>query len=126
MQTHFFCMVLVMALGLTACAQDVDTAHTAPVQTGNSTGLAQTAQLGPIRVILQLRSTSTAFASAAFLQQLQAQTGAPVHYLASVSNDTHVYSIAPKPGQTYAQIVERLRNMPAVSRVSLDQKVLAQ
>lgn len=123
MRTHSFCMAFWVALALTACAQEVETTHQAPVETGNNAGLPQMAPLGPIRVILRLRSTTTAFASVAFLQQLQAQTGAPVHYLASVSNDTHVYSFAPTPGQTYAQIVERLRNMPAVSRVSLDQKL---
>jgi hypothetical protein len=126
MQLHTFCMAFLVALALTACAQDVDTKHPAPVRTGNNTGLPQTAQLGPIRVILQFRSTTTAFASAAFLQQLKAQTGAPVRYLASVSNDTHVYSFAPTPGQTDAQIVEQLRSMPALSRVSLDQKVRPQ
>lgn len=122
MQTHAFCSAFLAALALTACAQGVDTMYPAPTPTRN-TGLPQTAPLGPIRVILQLRSSTTAFASAAFLQQLQAQTEAPVHYLASVSNDTHVYSIAPTIGQTYAQIVDRLRSMPAISRVSLDQKV---
>ncbi len=115
-----------MALTLTACAQDTDSANKTPVQTANNTDPTPSAPLAPIRVILQLRSTTTAFASAAFLQQLQAQTGAAVHYLASVSNNTHVYSFVPTPGQPYAQIVERLRGMPAVSRVSLDAKVPAQ
>jgi hypothetical protein len=124
MSKKAFYMAFMVAL--TACAQDASTASHASKQTDKTNALPQSAPLEPIRVILQLRSSSTDFASAAFLQQLQAQTEAPVHYLASVSNDTHVYSFAPAPGQTYAQIVERLRSLPAVARVSLDQKISPQ
>ena len=123
MQPQSICAVIGVVRALTACAQDVDSALSPSAQRASSAGLAQAAALAPIRVILQLRSSTTAFASTAFLQQLQAQTGAPAHYLASISNDTHVYSFAPTPGQTYAQSVEQLRSMPAVSRVNLDQKM---
>jgi hypothetical protein len=111
MRTQFVAIVCAVAYTVSACAPVANNAA------------AQVQPLAPIRVILQLHNSTTAFDSTAFLQQLQAHTAAPAHYLASVSNDTHVYSIAPKAGQTYAQMLEQLRSMPAVLRVSLDQKV---
>lgn len=120
MQTHSLCMAFWVSLALTACTQGAHSVAPSSASSGQNTGLAQAA---PIRVILQLRSSSAAFASTAFLQQLQTQTGASVHYIVSVSNDTHVYSFAPAPGQNYAQIAAKLYNMPVVSQVTLDQKM---
>lgn len=110
-------IVCVVAYAMSACARDGGPGPTAAVQT---------APQAPIRVILQLHNSTVAFNSAAFLQQLQSKTAAQAHYLASVSNDTHVYSFTPSAGQTYAQIVEQLRSMPVVAQVSLDQKIPTQ
>jgi hypoxanthine-guanine phosphoribosyltransferase len=82
------------------------------------------APLPAVRVIVQFNQP-VAFQSAYFLQKLQVQTQAQVHYLGGISQDTHVYGFQLQAGQTYAQLLQRLGAMPEVARVELDPKAKA-
>jgi hypothetical protein len=66
-----------------------------------------------------------AFQDDAFLKRIQTQTQARAHYITAVFEDTHVYSFQPAMGQSYAQLLKRLRAMPEVARVEMDHKATA-
>ena len=104
---------LALACCLLACAQDAG--GPVPVQSTVNA-------LPAVRVILQF-NRPTDYQSEPWLNTLQAQTQAQVHYIAAVSNDTHVYRFQPAAGDTYAQLLQRLSALPEVLRVELDQKV---
>lgn len=104
---------LALACCLLACAQE--TAGPAPAPSAVNA-------LPPVRVILQF-NRPTDYQSEPWLNTLQAQTQAQVHYIAAVSGDTHIYRFQPAAGYTYAQLLQRLSALPGVTRVELDQKI---
>ena len=54
---------------------------------------------------------------------MQRLTQARFSYIAPISNDGHVYGVQPLQGQTIAQVLQRLRDMPVVRSVEVDQKM---
>lgn len=66
---------------------------------------------------------SVPFSSSEFLLEMQRLTQARFSYIAPISNNTHVYGVQPLQGQTIAQVLQRLRDMPVVRSVEVDQKM---
>lgn len=118
---------VVAACTLAACAQHVnDPSSATSVGSGTSAEKAAiAAQLPAARVIVQFKQT-VAFQSPELLQRLQDHTQSQVGYIASVSNETHVYRFQPMPGQTLEHILLNLKAMPEVVRVELDKKIKPQ
>lgn len=54
---------------------------------------------------------------------MQRLTQARFSYVALISKDSHVYGVQPLQGQTIAQVLQRLRDMPVVRSVEADQKM---
>ncbi|MFZ2308403.1 MAG: hypothetical protein WAW73_22205 [Rhodoferax sp.] len=106
-------------LGLMACTQG--TRHVPGNAPPPPNLLTQESPTGvrTLRVIVQFKQ-SAAFADAAFVQSLQDQIQAPVHYLSAVSADTHVYQLQVAPDQNPATVVQRLAALPNVARVERD------
>ena len=109
-----------LAMSLLACAQETPGTHPASAQNASAS---PTATL-PMRIIVQFKSPATPDAQA-FVQALQTRTHAPVHYVAAVSADTHVYRLQPQPEQNPAQVLQQLSAMPEISRAELDSKTKA-
>lgn len=118
----YFASVVVLACSLMACAQDTGDKLEGPAHGLNPSGASVGTPLPPIRIILQFKNPAD-FQSSAFLQNLQIQTQAQVHYIAAVFGDTHVYGFQPSTGQSYAQLLQRLKAIPGVVRVEVDQKI---
>lgn len=72
-----------------------------------------------LRVIVKFRQT-VPYRDAAFLQGIAQQIHARITYISSVSLDTHVYLIEPQPGQSQAELLRRLSDLPSVLRVEAD------
>lgn len=75
-----------------------------------------------LRVIVQFK-TGVAFNSESLLKELSQQAGASVRYMASVSQDTHVYAIQVHPYQEPNSVLSSLSALPAVARVEQDNLV---
>lgn len=73
----------------------------------------------PLRVIVKFRQ-AVPYRDAAFLQDIAQQIHARITYISSVSLDTHVYQIEPQPGQSQADLLRRLSDLPSVLRVEAD------
>ena len=100
-----------------------------PGHPANPTSHASTVQNQPparretaLRVVVKFRTGGTG-RDAAVLSGLTRQAQAPVSYLASVSADTHVYRIEPAAGQSTGELLARLRAMPGVAFVEIDNTV---
>ena len=81
----------------------------------------------PVRVVVQFRNTNAnktattqSFDDDTFITTLQVHTQVPMQYLSSISADTHVYGLELSAAQDPAVAVHRLRALPSVARVELD------
>lgn len=79
----------------------------------------------PVRVIVKF-SEAVQYRNDVFLQDMQERIKARVSYLSSVSQDTHVYQLEPRAGQSATETLQRLGTLPFVLRVEMDAKVKAQ
>lgn len=106
---------------LTACVQGAADRSATTAQDSSASETRSSAPAQGLRLIVQF-STPAPAQDEALLQSLQSQTLARVRYLTSLSNDTHVYLFQPAPGQTQAQLLQRLGKMPSVVRTEIDFK----
>ena len=81
----------------------------------------------PVRVVVQFRNTNAnktattqSFDDDTFITTLQVHTQVPMQYISSISADTHVYGLELSAAQDPAVAVHRLRALPSVARVELD------
>lgn len=74
---------------------------------------AATAPRQALRVIVRFRPGAP-YRDGAFLQAMGQKVQARITYLASVSDDTHVYRIEPGTGLGEAEMVRRLADLPPV------------
>lgn len=112
-------IVLAMLATLTACSPAA-MAPAAPSMQGSPLPTpTKPADARALRVIVKFRRT-VPFLDAAFLRDLGRQIHARVAYISSVAPDTHVYQIEPEPGQSNADILQRLAGIPSVLRVEAD------
>ena len=95
---------------LAACVQNTY-APVAPVQA--------------VRVIVTFNQ-SVSFDNSAFLLELQSQAHARFGHIGPVSGLTHVYSVQPLQDEPVAQVLQRLRSLPVMRSVELDQKMKIQ
>lgn len=79
------------------------------------------------RVIVQFSNTNAnktastqSFDDDTFVTTLQVHTQVPMHYISAVSADTHVYGLELPDGQDPAVALQRLRALPSVARIELD------
>lgn len=98
---------------LGACAQDTSNSPSAKSQS--------VAALPAIRVIIQFQR-GTPLDQAAFVSMLRVRTQATGVYMASVSNDTHVFALSPPLGESYGQMLLKVADLPQVVNVEADQK----
>lgn len=80
-----------------------------------------------LRVVVQFSNTNAnktattqSFDDDTFVTTLQVHSQVPMHYIAAVSADTHVYGLELPGGQDPAPAVQRLRALPSVARAELD------
>lgn len=73
----------------------------------------------PLRVIVQFKG-AVDYNSERLLKDLSRQAQAPVRYIASVSQDTHVYAIQLHPDQGSQSVLKSLSALPGVARVEED------
>jgi hypothetical protein len=85
------------------------------------------ASIATVRVLVQFSNsnanqtaTTQSFDDDTFVTTLQVHAQVPMHYIAAVSADTHVYGLELYPTQDPAAAVQRLRALPSVARVELD------
>lgn len=79
----------------------------------------QSAHEIPVRVIVKFRR-AVPYRDPAFLQDITQQIQARLSYVASVSEDTHVYLLEPLAGHNSAEALKRLANLSTVLSVELD------
>ncbi|MGH6637402.1 MAG: hypothetical protein ACREXN_07295 [Polaromonas sp.] len=72
-----------------------------------------------LRVIVKFRQ-AVPYRDAAFLQDIALHIRARIAYISSVSLDTHVYRIELQPGQSQADVLRRLSDLPSVLQVEAD------
>lgn len=99
-------LAAVLALG--ACAQP-------PLQAQPTARPTQAA-----RVIVEFKQ-AVPYRSEAFVAALGQAAQARLAYVASVSDDTHVYQVTPLAGQTLASALGRLNAQASVKRTEIDQ-----
>lgn len=114
------------SLLLTACAREVITYPTEVLPPPNLQATGDKAAIVTVRVVLQFNTANQAFNDEAFVTALQVQAQVPMHYVAAVSADTHVYGLELPASQSPSGAVQRLQALPSVSRVELDSRVKAQ
>ncbi len=80
-----------------------------------------------VRVVVQFSNTNAnktastqSFDKETFVTTLQVHAQVPMHYISAVSADTHVYGLELPHAQDPAAAVQRLRALPSVARVELD------
>jgi hypothetical protein len=113
--------IVVLALALTACAQNApDSSSATPTDRSSSAALAPT-QLAAVRMILKFKSPAPAQGETLW-RVLETQSKARVQYIASVAADTHVYLFTPVPGSTYAQLLQRVGAISEVAYAEFDAK----
>ena len=79
--------------------------------------------MAAVRVVLQFKSgTQQAFDDENFVTGLQVQAQVPMHYITSVSADTHVYGLELPATTSAAPAVQRLQALTSVQRAELDTK----
>ncbi|GEM_PF-4839178 len=107
-------LTLPAACSSTTTAPAIPSMQGSPPPTSAKPPYAQT-----LRVIVKFRRTMP-FLDAAFLQDMAQQIHARITYISSVAPDTQVYQIEPEPGQSRADILQRLANLPSVLWVEPD------
>ena len=115
-----------LSLLLGACARETLTYPTEVLPPPNLQSTGDKAAIVTVRVVLQFNSTQHAFDDENFVTSLQVQAQVPMHYITAVSADTHVYGLELAATQSPSVALQRLRTMPSVVRVALDEKVKAQ
>jgi hypothetical protein len=80
---------------------------------------AQQAYAQALRVVVKFRQ-AVPYRDAVFLQDMAQHIRARIAYIGSVAPDTHVYQIEPQPGQSHADVLRRLENLPSVLRAEAD------
>lgn len=68
----------------------------------------------------QTATTTQSFDDDTFVTTLQVHSEVLMHYISAVSADTHVYGLDLYRGQDPAAALQRLRALPSVARVELD------
>lgn len=116
---HRFMLCLLGVPLLVACAQ-----AGSPSTAANGTQTAPLAVASPateqsVRVIIQFR-VAVAYRDPVFVKDLAQQIQAGLSYVSSVSDSTHVYLLAPLPGQPVADAIARLMRLPTVQWVERD------
>lgn len=114
------CTVIVLAsLALPACSPST-LAPADPSMQGNPPPTsAKPAAAQALRVIMKFRQT-VPYRDEAFLQDISQKIHARIMFISSIAPDTHVYQIEPQPGQSHADILQRLAGLPYVLRVEAD------
>ncbi|MHB1248146.1 MAG: hypothetical protein ACYCZL_01855 [Polaromonas sp.] len=112
-------VILLTTLALSACGPSALAPATPLTQHGTAPPSVSPVHDQSLRVIVKFRQT-VPYRDDAFLQSIALQIQARVAYLGSVSPDTHVYRIEPQPGQSQADILQRLSEIPSVLRVETD------
>ncbi|MES2950218.1 MAG: hypothetical protein V4858_16875 [Pseudomonadota bacterium] len=118
--------VSILGLLLTACASNTANLPPFPAEAlppPNLQSDGKKSGLVTVRVIVQFKTTTQAFDDDAFVTSLQVHAGALMHYIAAVSADTHVYGLELPAAQDPAVAMQRLRDLPSVARVEMDNKV---
>ena len=115
-------LVLIPVLGLVACAQSTPGLPTDVLPPPDVVRHSPDAGLATVRVIVQFRQVQ-AYGDASFLKTLQQQAQARVSYLGAVSADTHAYSVQLPADENPTPALQRLRALPSVVRVEIDQPV---
>ena len=114
-----------ISLLLTACAREVVSYPNEALPPPNLQVTGDKAAIATVRVVLQFKAATQAFDDEAFVTALQVQAQAPVHYVAAVSADTHVYALELPASQSPLVAMQRLQALPSVIRVELDNKAKA-
>ena len=115
---------LVPVLGLVACAQSTSSLPTEVLPPPDVVSQSPDAGLATVRVIVQF-SQVQAYSDAAFLKTLQQQAQARVRYLGAVSDNTHAYSVQLPVDEDPTPALQRLRALPSIVRIEIDQTVKA-
>ncbi|QTN29772.1 hypothetical protein HZ993_08165 [Rhodoferax sp. AJA081-3] len=114
----------VISLLLTACASSPENLPPFPADALPPPNLqvdAGKAGMATVRVVLQFKSgTQQAFDDENFVTGLQVQAQVPMHYITSVSADTHVYGLELPATAGAAPAVQRLQALTSVQRAELD------
>lgn len=118
------------AFGLLACARDTGYHPPDPLPPPNLVGDTGKAGITTVRVVMQFKPAAPSAAAQAFddenfVTALQVQAQVPMHYIAAVSADTHVYGLEMPATQDPALVVQRLQVLSSVARAELDAKTKA-
>lgn len=117
---------ILLSLLLTACAREAITYPTDVLPPPNLQAVGDPSAIATVRVVLQFNTTKLAFDEEAFVTSLQVQAQVPMHYVAAVAGDTHIYGLELPTAQSPAPALQRLTALPTVVRVELDSKAKAQ
>jgi len=118
-------VAILISLLLTACAREVITYPTEVLPPPNLQATGDKAAIVTVRVILQFNAVKQAFDDENFVTTLQVQAQVPMHYVAAVSDDTHVYGLELPVAQSPSTAMQRLQALPSIIRVELDNKAKA-
>ncbi len=110
-------MILLVSPALSACSRALAPIDP-PMQSSPPTS-AQQAYAQALRVVVKFRQ-AVPYRDAVFLQDMAQHIRARIAYIGSVAPDTHVYQIEPQPGQSHADVLRRLENLPSVLRAEAD------
>ncbi len=120
----------VLSLLLTACASDPSNLPPFPADAlppPNLQADAGKAGITTVRLVVQFSNSNAAktattqsFDDDTFVTTLQVHAQVPMHYISAVSADTHVYGMELYTTQNAADAVQRLRALPSITRVELD------
>jgi hypothetical protein len=124
MMMRSLCVAGVSVLSLLACAQNTPGLPTEVLPPPDVVSQSPEPGLATVRVIVQFNQPQ-AYGDAAFLKTLQKQAQARVRYLAAVSDDTHVYSVQLPADQNPTPALQRLRALPSIIRVEIDETAKA-
>ncbi len=106
---------------LSACARDTGYHPPEALPPPNLQGDGDKTAVVNVRVIVQFK-VAQAYDDEAFVTTLQVHAQVPMHYIAAVSTDTHVYGLELPASQDPAAAIQRLRALPSVARVDIDSK----
>ncbi|MEO7108496.1 MAG: hypothetical protein ABIZ09_19135 [Rhodoferax sp.] len=108
-------------VGLLACARDTGYRPPPALPPPNIVANMPPASMVSLRVIVQFKE-AVPFADPAFVSTLQAQAQLPVQFIASVTSNSHVYALQLPVNQDPSAVLQRLRALPSVARVEIDEK----
>lgn len=123
-RARWLLVILASVLGLLACAQDRPGLPKDVLPPPDVVSISPEAGLDTVRVIVQFNQVH-AFSDESFLKTLQIQAQARVRYIAAVSGDTHVYTVQLPADKDPVPALQRLRALPSIARVEIDQTAKA-